>query len=136
MDMISHLFTLSVITDDFGQTAQFYMARTDHHCESVVQPVLNHLTCMHTPCTAPMHRPGITPNANTTHVPTAGSSAALTKPNQTPTRHPPAQKAKQSYKRSHPSPHEADAHTSHVHKNAPSLVLGVLSKATTVQVHF
>ena len=28
MDMISHLFTLSVITDDFGQTAQFYMART------------------------------------------------------------------------------------------------------------
>ena len=26
------------------------------------------------------HRPGIAPNANTTHVPTAGSSAALTKP--------------------------------------------------------
>ena len=34
------------------------------------------------------HRPGIAPNANTTHVPTAGSSAALTKPNHTPTRHP------------------------------------------------
>ena len=33
------------------------------------------------------HRPGIAPNANTTHVPTAGSSAALTKPNHTPTRH-------------------------------------------------
>ena len=34
------------------------------------------------------HRSGIAPNANTTHVPTAGSSAALTKPNHTPTRHP------------------------------------------------
>ena len=34
------------------------------------------------------HRPGIAPNANTTHVPTAGSSAALTKPNHTPTPHP------------------------------------------------
>ena len=34
------------------------------------------------------HRLGIAPNTNTTHVPTAGSSAALTKPNQTPTRHP------------------------------------------------
>ena len=55
MDMISHQFTLSVITDGFGQTAQFYMARTDHHCESVVQPVFNHLPCMHTRCTAPMH---------------------------------------------------------------------------------
>ena len=53
--MISHLFTLSVITDYFGQTAQVYMARKDHHCESVVQPVLNILTCMHTWCTAPMH---------------------------------------------------------------------------------
>ena len=50
--MISHL---SVITDDFGQTAQFYMARTDHHCEYVVQPVLNHPTCMQTWCTALMH---------------------------------------------------------------------------------
>ena len=29
------------MTDDLGQTAQFYMARTDHHCESVVQPFLN-----------------------------------------------------------------------------------------------
>ena len=34
------------------------------------------------------HRPGIAPNTNTTHVPTAGSSAALTKPNHTPNRHP------------------------------------------------
>ena len=34
------------------------------------------------------HRPGIAPNANTTHVPTAGSSAAPTKPNHTPTPHP------------------------------------------------
>ena len=34
------------------------------------------------------HQPGITLNDTTTHVPTAGSSAALTKPNQTPTRHP------------------------------------------------
>ena len=33
------------------------------------------------------HRPGIAPNANTTHVPTAGSSAAPTKPNHTPSRH-------------------------------------------------
>ena len=32
------------------------------------------------------HRPGIAPNANTTHVPTAGSSAAPTKPNHTPSR--------------------------------------------------
>ena len=30
----------------------------------------------------------------------------------------PAQKANYSYKRSHPTPLEADAHTSHVHKNA------------------
>ena len=34
------------------------------------------------------HQPGITPNDNTTHVPIAGSSAARTKPNHTPTRHP------------------------------------------------
>ena len=34
------------------------------------------------------HQPGITPNDNTTHVPTAGSSAAPTKPSHTPTRHP------------------------------------------------
>ena len=27
--MMSHLFTLTVITDDFGRTSQFYMARTD-----------------------------------------------------------------------------------------------------------
>ena len=32
----------------------------------------------------------------------------------------PAQKANYSYKRSHPTPLEADAHTSHVHKNAPA----------------
>ena len=32
----------------------------------------------------------------------------------------PAQKAKYSCNWSHPTPHEADAHTSHVHKNAPS----------------
>ena len=31
------------------------------------------------------HQPGITPNDNATHVPTAGSSAVLTKPNHTPT---------------------------------------------------
>ena len=55
MDMIPHLFTLSVIADDSGQTAQFNVAGTDHHCESVVQPVLHHLTCMHSWCTAPMH---------------------------------------------------------------------------------
>ena len=35
-------------------------------------------------------RPCITPNDNTTHVPTVGSSAALTKPNHTPTRQPSA----------------------------------------------
>ena len=34
------------------------------------------------------HQPGTAPNANTTHVPTAGSGAAPTKPNHTPTRHP------------------------------------------------
>ena len=32
--------------------------------------------------------PGIAPNANATHDPTAGSSAAQPKPNHTPTRHP------------------------------------------------
>ena len=32
----------------------------------------------------------------------------------------PAQKVNYSYKRSHPTPLEADAHTSHVHKNAPA----------------
>ena len=32
----------------------------------------------------------------------------------------PAQKANYSYKWSHPTPHEADAHTAHVHQNAPS----------------
>ena len=56
------------------------------------------------------HRPGTAPNANTTHVPTAGSSAAPTKPNHTPTRHPRA-KGKYSHKWAHPTPHEADAHT-------------------------
>ena len=59
---ISHLFTLSFITDDFWQTEQLYMARTDHHCESVVHPVLNHLTYMHAWCytekaTPARHRP-------------------------------------------------------------------------------
>ena len=34
------------------------------------------------------HRPGIAPNADKTHVPTAGSSVALTQTNHTPTRHP------------------------------------------------
>ena len=38
------------------------------------------------------HQPGITPNDSTTHVPTAGSSAALTKPNHTPTQHPRAKR--------------------------------------------
>ena len=52
MDMISHLFTLSVNTDEFGQAAQFYMARTEHLCESVDQPVINLLRCMHAWCTA------------------------------------------------------------------------------------
>ena len=37
-----------------------------------------------------------------------------TKPYSNPTS--PAQKANYSYKWSHPTPHEADAHTSHVHK--------------------
>ena len=41
-----------------------------------------------------------------------------TKPYSKPT--PPRQKANYSYKWSHPTPHEADAHTSHAHKNAPS----------------
>ena len=31
--MISHLFTLSVVTDDFGQTAQLYMAHTVGHIQ-------------------------------------------------------------------------------------------------------
>ena len=47
-----------------------------------------HVTCssghMHMACHGVTrrkhHRPGIAPNANTTHVPTAGSSAAPTKP--------------------------------------------------------
>lgn len=47
MDMTTHMLTLSVITDNIGETAHFYMARTDHNCEPVDQPVLNHLTCMH-----------------------------------------------------------------------------------------
>ena len=65
------------------------------------------------------HRPGIAPNANTTHVPTAGSSAPQR--NQTILQADTlAQKANYSYKRSHPTPLEADAHTSHVHKNAPA----------------
>ena len=62
------------------------------------------------------HRPGIAPNANTTHVPTAGSSAAPTKPNHTPSRH---SRANYSYQRSHPTPLEAFL-CSHVHKNAPA----------------
>ena len=62
------------------------------------------------------HRPGIAPNANTMHVPTAGSSAAPTKPNHTPSRH---SRAKGKLLLQTVTRHalEADAHTSHVHKN-------------------
>ena len=80
----------------------------------------DHLDHLHVSVTRrKQHRPGIAPNANTTHAPTAGSSAAQR--NQTILQpDTPAQKAKYSYKWSHPTPHEADAHTSHVHKIAPS----------------
>ena len=61
------------------------------------------------------HRPGIAPNDNTTHVPTAGSSAALTRPNHTPTR------AKGKLLLQTVTPHATHtSHTSHAHKNAPS----------------
>ena len=43
--------------------------------------------CSHGVTRRKHHRPGIAPNANTTHVPTAGSSAAPTKPNHTPSQH-------------------------------------------------
>ena len=77
--------------------------------------------CCTEKATPARHPPANTMHANTTHVQTAGSSAAQR--NQTILQpDTPAQKAKYSYKWSHPTPHEADEHTSHVHKNAPSLV--------------
>ena len=57
------------------------------------------------------HRPGIAPNANTTHVPTAGSSAAPTKPNHTPSRH---SRAKGKLLLQSVTPHAAGSRRTHV----------------------
>ena len=57
------------------------------------------------------HRPGIAPNANTTHVPTAGSSAAPTKPNHTPSRH---SRAKGKLLLQTVTPHAAGSRRTHV----------------------
>ena len=50
--------------------------------------IILHMVCTRCVTRRKQHQPGITPNDNTTHMPTARSSAALTKPNHTPTRHP------------------------------------------------
>ena len=57
------------------------------------------------------HRPGVAPNANTTHVPTAGSRAAPTKPNHTPSRH---SRAKGKLLLQTVTPHAAGSRRTHV----------------------
>ena len=77
--------------------------RCNHDLLHGILPMLEHMydffynymydffvaTCMIRVTQRKQHRPGIAPNA-TVHGPTAGSSAALTKPYHTPTRHPSA----------------------------------------------
>ena len=65
------------------------------------------------PCVArrKQHRPGIAPNANTTHVPTAESSAAPTKANHAPSRHP---RAKGKLLLQMVTPHAARSRRTHV----------------------
>ena len=65
------------------------------HAASCVANYIEKATQGRHPCSVTrrkQHQPGITPNDSTTHVPTAGSSAALTKPNHTQTRHPRAKR--------------------------------------------
>ena len=62
-----------------------------------IPPLHRHRQQLH----CPAHK---CPNDNETHVPTAGSSAALTKPNHTPTRHP---RAKGKIIRQMVTPHAA-----------------------------
>ena len=57
------------------------------------------------------HRPSIAPNDNTTHVPNAGSSAAPTKPNHTPSRH---SRAKGKLFLQTVTPHAAGSRRTHV----------------------
>ena len=79
MDMASKLFTFT-----FTFTRQYTHTHTHTHTvQSCVRYTISY-TCV---TRRKHHRPGIAPSANTTHVPTAGSSAAPTKPNHTPSRH-------------------------------------------------
>ena len=70
------------------------------------------------------HRPGIAPNANTTHVPTAGSSAAPTKPNHTPSRH---SRAKGNLLLQTVTPHAAGSRRTHVSRTLYACVITVLT---------
>ena len=79
------------------------------------------------------HRPGIAPNANTTHVPTAGSSAALTKPNHTPSRH---SRAKGKLLLQTVTPHAAGSRRTHVSRTQEcARTHPVNRRATTQYLH-
>ena len=69
------------------------------------------------------HQPGLTLNDNTTHVPTAGSSAALTKSNHTPTRHPQA-KGKIIRVQCHATLNDFQPQNSSKERNPMSLIIG------------
>ena len=79
------------------------------------------------------HRPGIAPNANTTHVPTTGSSAAPTKPNHTPSRHP---RAKGKLRLQTVTPHAAGSRRTHVSRTQEcARTHPVTRRATTQYLH-
>ena len=68
----------------FLASAAFYvLPRKSNRGQALPRTTIQRILCV---TRRKQHRPGIAPNDNTTHVPTAGSSAALTKPS--PTRHP------------------------------------------------
>ena len=79
------------------------------------------------------HRPGIAPNANTTHVPTAGSSAAPTKLNHTPSRH---SRAKGKLLLQMVTPHAAGSRRTHVSRTQEcARTHPVTRRATTQYLH-
>ena len=77
------------------------------------------------------HRTGIAPNANTTHVPTAGSSAAPTKPNHTLSRH---SRAKGKLLLQTVTPHAAGSRRTHVSRTQEcARTRPVTRRATTIR---
>ena len=79
------------------------------------------------------HRPGSAPNANTTHVPTAGCSAAPTKPNHIPSRH---SRAKGKLLLQTVTPHAAGSRRTHVSRTQEfARTRPVTRRATTQYLH-